>query len=70
MNSNIADRQLTTGNEVGKKHQAYNMELSRLQGALKKCPDAGNCPEYEALGGANREKEITPVVEIPKKTVS
>jgi len=67
MNSNIKDRHLTTGNEDGKKHQAYAMELSRLKSAQKTCVDTKNCSEYNSLGGDTRMREIEPVVEVPKK---
>lgn len=67
MNKNIKDRQLTTGNEEGKNHQAYAMELSRLKTAQKACVDTNNCSEYNSLGGERRLREIEPVVEVPKK---
>ncbi len=67
MNKNIKDRHLTTGNEDGKNHQAYAMELSRLKSAQKVCVDTNNCSEYNSLGGERRLQEIEPVVEVPKK---
>lgn len=67
MNKNIKDKFLTTGNEKGKNHQAYAMELSRLKSAQKTCVDTNNCSEYNSLGGDSRLREIEPVVEVPKK---
>lgn len=67
MNKNIKDKELTTGNEKGKKHQAYAMELSRLKSAQKKCLETNNCAEYNSLGGERRFQEIESVVEVPKK---
>lgn len=67
MNNNIKDRHLTTGNEEGKKHQAYAMELSRLKSAQKVCVDTQNCAEYNSLGGDSRLREIESVVEVPRK---
>ncbi len=67
MNSNVADTVLTTGKEKGKKHQAYNMELTRLEQALEMCADPNNCSEYNSLGGASRHQEIKSVVEVPLK---
>lgn len=67
MNQNIKDRQLTTGDEKGKKHQAYAMELSRLKSAQRVCIETKNCSEFVSLGGDNRLREIEPVVGVPKK---
>jgi len=67
MNKNIANRVVTTGNEDGKKHQAYAMELSRLKSAKKICGETKNCFEFNRLGGDRRLHEIEPVVETPKK---
>lgn len=67
MNSNIKDKHLTTGNEEGKNHQAYAMELSRLKSAQKQCVETNDCSEYTSLGGDTRFREINPVVEVPKK---
>lgn len=67
MNSNIKDKIVSTGNENGKKHQAYAMELSRLKAAKNICLDTKNCVEYIRLGGDGRFNEINDVVEIPKK---
>lgn len=67
MNKNIKDKQLTTGKEEAKSHQAYAMELSRLKSAKQSCIDNNNCSEYNRLGGDARLKEIEPVVEVPKK---
>ncbi len=67
MNSNIKDKVLTTGNEDGKKHQAYAMELSRLKAAKEICLNTKNCHEYNRLGGDNRFFEIERVVEVPRK---
>lgn len=67
MNKNIKDKQLTTGNEEAKSHQAYAMELSRLKSAKQSCINDRNCSEYNRLGGDTRLKEIEPVVEVPKK---
>lgn len=67
MNSNIKDKVLTTGNEEGKKHQAYAMELSRLKAAKEICLQSKNCHEYNRLGGDKRFFEIEKVVEVPRK---
>lgn len=67
MNKNIKDKQLTTGDEKGKNHQAYAMELSRLKSAQKICVDTNNCSEYNSLGGDTRLRQIEPVVEVPRK---
>jgi len=67
MNSNIKDRFLTTGNEEGKNHQAYAMELSRLKAAKEICLNTKNCHEYNRLGGDKRFFEIERVVEVPRK---
>lgn len=67
MNKNIKDKHLTTGNEEGKNHQAYAMELSRLKAAQKVCVDTNNCSEYNSLGGETRLQQIERVVEVPRK---
>lgn len=67
MNKNIKDKQLTTGDEKSKSHQAYAMELSRLKSAQKICVDTNNCSEYNSLGGDTRLRQIEPVVEVPRK---
>ena len=67
MNSNIKDKVLTTGNEDGKKHQAYAMELSRLRKAKENCVSNNDCFEYNKLGGDIRFNEIEKVVEVPRK---
>jgi hypothetical protein len=69
MNSNIANRTVSTGqNGESKKHQAFNMELSRLKAAKETCLVGKNCSEFIQLGGDERLRQIEPVVEVPKKT--
>lgn len=67
MNKNIKDKVVSTGNEDGKKHQAYAMELSRLKAAKEVCLNSKNCVEYIGLGGDARFNEISGVVETPRK---
>lgn len=69
MNSNIANRTVSTGYDGdAKKHQAFNMELSRLKAAKENCMATEDCFEFNRLGGEKRLLEIEPVVEVPKKT--
>lgn len=62
MNSQIKDKFLTTKSDDGKNHQAYSMELSRLNQAKNICIETQNCSEYNSLGGDGRYNEIEPLV--------
>ena len=63
MNSQIHDKFLKTKDDDGKKHQAYAMELSRLNKAKTMCEENSDCSEYQRLGGESRLNEIKPIVD-------
>jgi len=63
MNSQIHNKFLKTQNDGGKKHQAYAMELSRLNKAKTMCEETSDCSEYQRLGGEARLNEIKPIVD-------
>jgi hypothetical protein len=67
MNSNIANKQISSKNGDTKAHQAYAMEYSRLKNAKKVCEQNGNCFEYNNLGGQNRYIEVENIVKSERK---
>ena len=66
MNKNIHNKTIKSNDGV-KKHQAYAMEVSRLESAQKTCLENKNCFEYERLGGDARLNEIKPLVDNARK---
>lgn len=62
MNQQIKDKTLATQTD-SKNHQAYAMELSRLNNAKSICQDTQNCSEFESLGGEARFNEIESLVD-------
>jgi hypothetical protein len=67
MNSNIANKQLSSKNGETKVHQAYAMEFSRLKKAKKVCEQNGNCFEYNKMGGQNRYIEVEDLVKTERQ---
>lgn len=63
MNSQIANKKsVAPSDNVGKNHQAYAMEESRLNKAKENCIKNKICDEFKNLGGDERLKEIENVV--------
>jgi hypothetical protein len=63
MNSQIAKSiSVAPSDEVGKNHQAYAMEESRLNKAKENCVLNKICDEFKRLGGDARLKEIEGLV--------
>lgn len=66
MNSQISNDIHVTQNGQSKNHQAFAMELSRLNNAKDDCENNQNCSEYQRLGGENRYHEISGLVKTAK----
>ena len=63
MNSQIANKiSSTQSDSVGKKHQAYAMEESRLKKAKEDCVNNKVCDEFKRLGGDERLREVENLV--------
>jgi hypothetical protein len=63
MNSEIANKEsLAPSDKVGKSHQAYAMEESRLNKAKENCLKNGICGDFNNLGGDKRLKELENLV--------
>ena len=63
MNSQIADKQsVAPTDKVGKSHQAYAMEESRLNKAKENCLKNNMCDEFKNLGGDSRLSELENLV--------
>ena len=63
MNSQIFNKHTkASSDKIGKNHQAYAMEESRLNKAQASCKESGDCTEFERLGGENRLKDIESLV--------
>ena len=63
MNSQIANKiSVAPSDKVGKNHQAYAMEESRLKKAKESCTLNKVCDEFNRLGGDERLREIENLV--------
>lgn len=62
MNRNINKKHIKSTDGEVKNHQAYAMELSRLEKAKEICEKDKNCFEYNNLGGQNRHLELDNIV--------
>jgi hypothetical protein len=63
MNSQIADKQtVAPTDKIGKSHQAYAMEESRLNKAKDNCLKNKMCDEFKNLGGDARLSELENLV--------
>ena len=63
MNSQIANKiSVAPSDKVGKNHQAYAMEESRLKKAKENCTLNKVCDEFNRLGGDGRLREIENLV--------
>ena len=64
MNREIHNKELTTRSDNGtKNHQAYAMEVSRLEKAKAMCVENADCVEFNRLGGESRLMEVKPLVD-------
>ena len=62
MNKEISKRNIKVADGDEKNHQAFFMELSRLEKAKKSCVEQNNCDEFNKLGGDTRLNTIKPHV--------
>jgi len=66
MNSQISKDIHVTNDGDTKNHQAFAMEMSRLNKAKEMCETTKNCGEYTRLGGEERLKEVENIVKTAK----
>ena len=66
MNSQISKDIHVTNDGDAKNHQAFAMEMSRLNKAKEMCETTKSCGEYTRLGGEERLKEVENLVKTAK----